>query len=165
MRQRHFGGFSSVADGRSTALVATRRMSRRQRLERWTDALELQRARCLRTIDDSGFWLRARARRADDSPLAVAFDDWALRAEGLDGDTMAHAIEFFGLSAGQMRRLVGASRHGSSVPAAAVATGLRTIADSREAPALSHTRWIAAGASALGVLALVLAIPLMLASL
>jgi hypothetical protein len=163
MQHWHLGGLRGVADGRST--VAAPRMSNGERLERWADALELQGLRCLRTIDDSGLWVRARARRAEDSPLTVASEDWALRAEGLDGDSMADALEFFGLSPGQIRRLVGASRHGRSVPAAAVAAALRTLAQGHEAPARPRSRWIATGASAFGVVALALAIPLLLGSL
>jgi hypothetical protein len=167
MQNQRPGGFERMADDTAIATSPLAGgMSRSQRLERWASALELRQTRCLPTIDDSGFWIRARVRRADGSPLAVAVDDWALRAEGLDGDTMADAIEFFGLSAGEMRRLLGASHHGPTVPAAAVAATLRMVAGRHQPASVPATRWMAAAASAAGVLALVLAgIPLVLASL
>jgi hypothetical protein len=59
-------------------------MSRRERLERWAELLEGQPRRHLSTIDGTEFGSRREreAKRADDSPLTVAFEDTALRAAG-----------------------------------------------------------------------------------
>jgi hypothetical protein len=39
-----------------------------------------------------------RAIRVENSPISVAFEDMALRAEGLTGDTLGDAMDFFEMS-------------------------------------------------------------------
>jgi hypothetical protein len=59
-------------------------MSRRERLERWAELLERQPNRRLSTIEGTEFGSRREreAKRADHSPLTVAFEDPVLRAGG-----------------------------------------------------------------------------------
>jgi len=75
-------------------------MSRRERLERWAELLEGQPDRRLCAIEGTEFGGRRErdAKRADNSPLTVAFEDPVLRAEGLRSDRVGDAVEFFDLS-------------------------------------------------------------------
>lgn len=75
------------------------RMSRRERLERWADVLALHggRLNALRQIE----YLRPSERRAyrgENTPLTVAFSDPVLREEGLKGETLGEAMDFFELN-------------------------------------------------------------------
>ena len=56
-------------------------MSRHERLERWAELLERHPRRRLSTIEGTEFGSRSEreAKRSDDSPLTVAFDDPVLR--------------------------------------------------------------------------------------
>lgn len=79
--------------------LAHRRAIRRARLERLALLLEEKRGmvRLLSGIE----YVRGPARlalRADDSPIAIAFADPVFRAEGLKGDTLGEAMDFFELS-------------------------------------------------------------------
>jgi hypothetical protein len=64
-------------------------MSRRERLERWAELLERQPNRRLSTIEGTEFGRRREreAKRADSSPLTVAFEDplLGLRGSGATG--------------------------------------------------------------------------------
>jgi len=77
-----------------------RPMTRVERLERWIEALEREPRRMLRALPEIEYKRpdERRAVRADDSPITVAFEDLALRAEGLAGDTLGEAMDFFELS-------------------------------------------------------------------
>ena len=92
-------------------------MSRRERLERWAELLEQQSERRLSTIEGIEFGDRREreAKRADNSPLTVACEDPILRAEGLRGDRVGDAVEFFDLSHGEVHRLVCYCHHGGTV--------------------------------------------------
>ena len=70
-------------------------LSRRDRLERRAEALAPHPAQ-LRAIPDVEYGPRRErdARRADHSPLTVAYEDPVLRAAGLRGDTMATRPSF-----------------------------------------------------------------------
>jgi hypothetical protein len=70
--------------------LRTRPLSRRERLERWAEALEREDRGRLKTLFEIEYVPPAKlaALRADDSPLSVAFSDPRLRAEGLAGDTV-----------------------------------------------------------------------------
>ena len=77
-----------------------KKLSRRERLERWAAVLERDPARPLKPLVRVEF-MPKRERlllRRDESPLAVAFADPVLRTEGLGGDTLGAAMEFFDLS-------------------------------------------------------------------
>jgi hypothetical protein len=72
------------------------RLSRQARLERWAEALARRpgRLRAIPDVEHGGRRERA-ARRADGSPLTVAYEDPVLRAAGLRGDTIGDAAAFF----------------------------------------------------------------------
>ncbi len=79
---------------------AAKKMSRRERLERWAAVVEQDPAKSLKPLIRVEF-MPKRERlllRRDDSPLAVAFADPVLRQEGLVGDSLGTAMEFFDLS-------------------------------------------------------------------
>ena len=77
-----------------------KKMSRRERLERWAALLERDPARPLKPLLRVEFMpKRERLQmRRDDSPLAVAFADPVLRREGLGSDVLGAAMTFFDLS-------------------------------------------------------------------
>lgn len=105
-------------------------MSRRERLERWADLLERQPERRLRAIEDAEFGARREreAKRADNSPLTVAFEDPRLRAEGLRGDRIGDGVAFFGLSHGEMHHLVCYCHYGLTIAPGTVAVRVRALA-------------------------------------
>jgi hypothetical protein len=79
---------------------AAKKMSRRERLERWAMLLEQDSSRGLKPLVRVEF-LPKRERemlRRDDSPLTVAFSDPILRHEGLRSDCLGAAMDFFDLS-------------------------------------------------------------------
>ena len=135
-------------------------MSRRERLERWIELLERQPNRRLSTIEGTEFGSRREreAKRSDHSPLTVAFEDLVLRGEGLRGDRVGDAVEFFDLSRREVHRLVCYCHHGRTVSPGTVAAGLRMMAQQNERATLS-SRGIAIGglsaAAALGLMLLV----------
>jgi hypothetical protein len=75
-------------------------MSRQQRLERWATLLEQHEGRPMRPLLRVEF-LPEHERalvRADNSPLALAYGDPALRAAGLQSDRYGDALTFFELT-------------------------------------------------------------------
>jgi hypothetical protein len=75
-------------------------MTREERLARWVEALERDPKRMLRPLQEIE-WKKPeerRAVRADNSPLAVAYEDPVLRAEGLVSDQLGDALDFFELT-------------------------------------------------------------------
>jgi hypothetical protein len=75
-------------------------MTRDQRIARWADLLDAAGSiplRALRGVEFRREPERRRLRR-DNSPIAVAFADPALRADGLAGDTLWDAQRYFGLT-------------------------------------------------------------------
>jgi hypothetical protein len=135
-------------------------MSRRQRLARWAEALEQQPERPLCSIEGTEFGPRRerRAKRADRSPLTVAFADPVLRAEGLRGDRVGDAVDFFRLSESDVHRLVCYCHHGRTVAAGAVAARVRVMARRAELPAVPTPILLVGGLSAavLGVVLFVI---------
>ena len=90
-----------------TRLHATR-MSRRERLQRWAAVLEsnpTQPIKPLMRVEFLPRQERMRARR-DDSPLTIAYRDPALREDGLAGDSLGDALNFFELSDHEAHYLV-----------------------------------------------------------
>ena len=102
MQYRSMEQIANEADIRTTPSL-----SRRDRLERWAERLARQPAP-LHAIPEVEYGPRRErdARRADHSPLTVAYEDPLLRAAGLRGDTIGDAAEFFGLSHAQLHYLV-----------------------------------------------------------
>jgi hypothetical protein len=133
-------------------------MSRRERLERWAELLEQQPGRRLSTIEGTEFGFRQarRAKRADGSPLTVAFQDPVLRAEGLRGDRVGDALDFFELSEGDVHHLVCFCHYGQTVSAGTVAARLRVIARRVQFPAVSGRILLAGALSAAAVLGLMI---------
>ena len=68
--------------------LARDKMPKRQRLERWAEALERAPQRHLRSLFETEYMSPGRryALREGNSPLTVAFEDSVLRAEGLESD-------------------------------------------------------------------------------
>jgi hypothetical protein len=131
-------------------------MSRRERLERWVELLEQRPHRRLSTIEGTEFGNRREreAKRADHSPLTVAFEDPVLRAAGLRGDRIGDAVEFFDLSHGEVHRLVCYCHHGQTVLPGSVAARLRMIAQQDGPASLSSRGMIIGGLSAAAALGL-----------
>jgi hypothetical protein len=75
-------------------------MARAERIERWIEALQRDLSRKLQTLPEIEYKPpeERRAIRVENSPITVAFDDLALRAEGLTGDTLGEAMDFFEMS-------------------------------------------------------------------
>lgn len=129
MRYRSLDQLQTDADVHST-VPEKRGLSKWERLERWAELLERQGERRLRTIDGTEFGRRRerRSKRADDSPLTVAFEDPILRAEGLRGDRVGDAVAFFGLSEGHLHHIVCYCHHGTTISAETTAVRIRTAA-------------------------------------
>jgi predicted protein tyrosine phosphatase len=124
--------------------------SRRERLERWADLLERQPNRHLSTIEGTKFGSRREreAKRSDHSPLTVAFEDPVLRAEGLRGDRVGDAVEFFDLSHGEVHRLVCYCHHGRTVSPGIVAAHVRAMTRQSEPATLSSRVLVIGGLAA-----------------
>ena len=105
------------------------RMSKRQRLERWAEILELAPQRYLRSLYETEYTSRRRrsALREDNSPLTVAFQDPVLRAEGLESDRYGDALTFFELSDGELHYIVCFCHNGPTMKPKAVARRARLI--------------------------------------
>jgi hypothetical protein len=110
-------------------------MSKAERLHRWADNLELQEQLQREALDDAALRTRDRWCRtpADRSPLTVAFEDWALQAEGLRGDRVGDALAFFDLSVSEMQRIIGSGYGSRTIPAAVAAKRVRALAKQAEA--------------------------------
>ena len=94
-------------------------LSKRERLERWAEALKRENGRPLKTLFEIEHAPAAerRAIRSDDSPLSVAFKDQRLREEGLAGDTVGDAIDFFGLREDELHYMLCYCHHGATMSA------------------------------------------------
>jgi predicted protein tyrosine phosphatase len=132
-------------------------ISRRERLECWAEALERQPERRLSAIQGTEFGTRREreAKRADNSPLTVAFEDPVLRAAGLRGDRVSDAVEFFDLSHGEVHHLVCYCHQGLTVSAGTVAPRIRAMACQAEASTWSPQRMVIGGVSAAAAVGLV----------
>jgi hypothetical protein len=120
---------------RKAVSVGAPPMSKAERLHRWAASLDLQKP------SHSG--ARNGARHAGDgwrskpSPLAIAFEEWALQAEGLRSARWGDVRAFFDLSEGEMRHVLGSSNHDSPrLPAAVAAERIRALAERAEATAV-----------------------------
>jgi hypothetical protein len=93
------------------------------------------------------------ARRADGSPLSVAYADPVLRAASLRGDTIGDAAEFFGLSHAELHHLVCFCHYGRTIAPSIAAAQVRALGRGVEMPALSATRLAAGVAAVVGLAA------------
>jgi hypothetical protein len=129
-------------------------LTRRERLERWADALDRDPGARLRSLGEIEFHPRSERpfMRADGSPLTVAYADPALRAAGLRSDMLGDAIEFFDLSERQAHALLCSCMNGWSMSADKTAARIRRIANPD--PRLRAAAWSAGIAAMLGAPAL-----------
>src|SRR5262249_57347251 len=118
MKHKILEEISDVADV-LPANLGTHPLSKRERLERWAEALEREGGRRLKTLFELEYAPRAEraTQRADDSPLSVAFRDARLRAEGLAGDTVGDAATFFGLTEMELHNIMCFCHHGATMAA------------------------------------------------
>jgi hypothetical protein len=128
-----------------------RRLSRRQRLERWAEILEREGGRRLATLREIEYAPPEDRddMRADDSPLTVAFADPRLRAEGLAGDSVGDAAAFFGMSPMQLHGILCLCHHGATIAADAAARRVRAAIAQQQAYAQAAFVGAAAAASIL----------------
>jgi hypothetical protein len=108
-------------------LGKTTKLSRGERLIRWADLLDAQAGRPLRALEDVEYVSPAvrRDMRKEDSPLAVAFADPVLRADGLAGDRLGDAMDYFGLSDRQAHWLLCDCHYGGRMTSTEVAARVR----------------------------------------
>jgi hypothetical protein len=102
---------------------------RRQRLERLADLLDAYHGRV--QLFSRIEYVRSPARllmRADNSPLAVAFADPVFRVQGLAGDRLGDAMEFFALREGQAHALFCDCHYTSAPSARTIAGQVRALA-------------------------------------
>lgn len=135
-------------------------MTQRERLLRWAERLERQKGRQLRSLMGTEFVTREErsVMRSDNSPLTVAFEDPALREEGLKSDRLGDAVDFFGLSDHDVHNLVCYCRHGRTMLAEAVARDVRIIAGYKAIAQYLTPKTVVAGMSALATVALALSV-------
>ncbi|HET8726358.1 MAG TPA: hypothetical protein VFO41_02505 [Alphaproteobacteria bacterium] len=138
------------------------KMSRRERLERWAELLD-QHPGPVSVLHETEYRPQPErdALRADASPLAVAFHDPVLRAQGLKDDTYGEATRFFGLSDGEAHLVLCYCHYSrDTVAAREVAGRVRGIAGTLgPAGLLRSLGWVAGactGIMAIGALSLML---------
>ena len=104
-------------------------LTRRERLERWAELLDRDPNRRLSTLGEIEFTPRAErpSMRADNSPLAVAFEDPVLRAAGLRSDRLGDAMAFFQISEDGAHYIMCACLFGQSMSAGTAAARVRSL--------------------------------------
>lgn len=156
MEYRNLEQISADAEIRSMFRPDDTVLSKRERLERWATLLERQPERELRSIHGTEYGTRAErlAKRADGSPLSIAFSDPLLREEGLRGDRVGDAAEFFGLSEHHVHDLVCYCHNGLTLAPSTVAARVRSLARHADSRVLPRMGAMLAGASAITALGL-----------
>ena len=105
------------------------RLSRRERIERWADLLEAHQGALRPFIRVEALSRhQRRALRAEDTPLALAFKDPVLRADGLRNDTLGEAMNYFDLSEHNAHRLLCDCHYRGTMTGANLAARLRPLA-------------------------------------
>jgi hypothetical protein len=129
MEHRPLEQLCNVADVRGGPSL----LSRRERLERWSERLALEPERRLRSLGEIEFKPASQRAllRSDNSPLTVAYEDPVLRSAGLESDKLGDAIAFFGLSEGQAHWLLCSCMNGLSMEAGLTARRVARLADPR----------------------------------
>ena len=79
--------------------------------------------------------------RCDFSPLAFAYQDDTLRREGLAGDRLGDAVDFFGLSQRQAHHVFCDCHYGAAITGRSVARRLRAIAERRSLSEWTQAIW------------------------
>jgi hypothetical protein len=113
----------------SSQIVGSVRSLRRERLERLADLLDAYKGpiRVLKRMEHLSASDRA-ILRADPSPLTIAFQDPAFRAQGLASDRLGDARDFFALSEGQAHHLLCDCHYPDAVTAGMIAARARAVA-------------------------------------
>jgi hypothetical protein len=108
-------------------------MSRSDRLARWGELLDKQPHRILSTFPGTEYQtVEARdVMRDDNSPIAVAFADPVLRADGMRDDSYGEAKRFFEISDWQLHDILCYCHHGSTMKAETAARRVRAAAATR----------------------------------
>ena len=126
--------------------MEVRKLSRRERIERWATLLEEHPGRLMPFVRTEYLSQTARkALRVDNSPLALAFGDPILRDDGLSSDSLGDGIAYFGLSQQKAHRLLCDCHYSGTMTGKLVASRLRSAAK----PGIAERLWEwAAGRSA-----------------
>jgi hypothetical protein len=108
-------------------MFAQPKLTRTERLNRWADLLDAQAGRPLPALEDVEYVSPAKRRnlRRDGSPLAIAFGDPVLKADGLTSDRLGDAMDYFSLSDRQAHWLLCDCHYGGRMTASEVATRVR----------------------------------------
>jgi hypothetical protein len=116
-------------------------LTRIDRLARWAEALDRLEGAELNALLRTEHILRGELTnlRADNSPLAVAFEDPLLRIAGLRDDTYGEAKRFFDLSDHELHWIICSCHFGRAVAADTVAGRVRAILSR---PAEPVGRWL-----------------------
>ena len=117
---------------RARAAVAEARppMTREQRLRRWADVLKRLGSNPLEALRWVEFYAEPERRRLrrDGSPIALAFADPVLRADGLSGDTLGDAQLYFGLSDDEAHQLLCDCHYQGTLTGRSAARRVRSLA-------------------------------------
>lgn len=128
MKYERIGELESKAAVFSSETNA-RKLSRRERIERWATLLEQHQGRLVPFHRTEYLSPEARkALRADNSPLALAFNDPVLRDDGLSSDTLGEGISYFVLSEQKAHRLLCDCHYAGTMTGKQVASRLRSAA-------------------------------------
>lgn len=105
-------------------------MTRRQRLDRWADLLDqhggsLEALQRIEYLPDAE---RRAYRGGDNTPLAVAFRDPQLRKDGLAGDTLGEAMDYFEMTAEDAHQLLCDCHYMGSLTGHGLAARIRRFA-------------------------------------
>jgi hypothetical protein len=153
MEYKTLGELAGEAEVSLEPVLASTSMTKRERLEQWAMLLEREPERQLSSVEEIEYGTpgEQQAKRADNSALAVAFADPALRAQGLTSDRVGTAAAFFELAHWEIHQLVCSCQYGRSMAAGTAAMRVRAIARRAEPPTFSRPGLIAAGVSAAAV--------------
>ena len=127
MEHRPLVELQAIADVRFPETASA--MTREQRLERWIGLLQTDPGRKLRSLHEIEHLPTASRRqcRAENSPLAAAYDDPLLRSAGLRSDRVGDCTAFFGLSDEDMHHAFCSCHVGASLTGQEAAERLRHV--------------------------------------
>jgi hypothetical protein len=112
--------------------TGVRKLSRRERIERWASLLEQHQGRLAAFAGTEYLSYEARRTlRLDNSPLALAFGDPILRNDGLSSDTLGEGTAYFGLSERKAHRLLCDCHYSGTMTGKGVASRLRSATEPR----------------------------------
>ena len=115
-----------------------KKLSRRQRIERWAMLLEQHQGRLVPFVGTEYLSYEARRTlRVDNSPLALAAGDPILHNDGLTSDTLGEGTAYFGLSERKAHRLLCDCHYSGTMTGQKVASRLRAVTQ----PGLGERFW------------------------